>query len=350
MFESKTVFVVGAGASREAGLPIGSELKLQIRDLLDIRYTLTSNPYSPNSADSEIAAALFQHVTSKGSRDINPYLMEAWRIRDSMPQALSIDNYIDAHQGNSALELCGKLAIAKSILQAEANSKLNVNEDRQETFEPSNLGDTWYDYFFKMLTENIRKRVVDRIFENVSFIIFNYDRCLEHFLWHSLQIYYGLQPADATALIEKLTIYHPYGTVGNLPWRNQNTGVAFGGRQRRGTNLLGISTQIKTFTERMEDEPVLANIKNLICEAETIIFLGFAFHPLNMELIAPTSEGSVSRVFATAFGISNADMPMISRDIINMARNDPQRGLSLRNDLTCAKLFLDYWHTLSRGK
>ncbi len=34
MFKSKTLFIVGAGASAEAGLPIGRELKVKIRDKL----------------------------------------------------------------------------------------------------------------------------------------------------------------------------------------------------------------------------------------------------------------------------------------------------------------------------
>lgn len=38
MFKSKTVFIVGAGASCEAGLPSGDTLKERIAELLDIRF------------------------------------------------------------------------------------------------------------------------------------------------------------------------------------------------------------------------------------------------------------------------------------------------------------------------
>ena len=36
MFKSKTVFIVGAGASAEVGLPVGSALKSDIANILQI--------------------------------------------------------------------------------------------------------------------------------------------------------------------------------------------------------------------------------------------------------------------------------------------------------------------------
>jgi NAD-dependent SIR2 family protein deacetylase len=38
MFRSKTLFVVGAGASSEAGLPTGYELKNKIAELLNFHF------------------------------------------------------------------------------------------------------------------------------------------------------------------------------------------------------------------------------------------------------------------------------------------------------------------------
>ena len=39
MFNSKTTIVVGAGASAELGMPVGSELKKTIATKLDIRFS-----------------------------------------------------------------------------------------------------------------------------------------------------------------------------------------------------------------------------------------------------------------------------------------------------------------------
>ena len=117
----KTVFVVGAGASKEAKLPTGHELKEDISRLLDMRFDWNDQ----KSGDYVIAEALRRHVKQPdGSGDINPYLHEAWHIRDALLQAISIDNFIDAHRKNEKIALCGKLAIVKSILHAESRSLL----------------------------------------------------------------------------------------------------------------------------------------------------------------------------------------------------------------------------------
>ena len=45
----KTVFVFGAGASKEAGLPTGEELKSKIADLLNVYYVTDRNNWHESS-------------------------------------------------------------------------------------------------------------------------------------------------------------------------------------------------------------------------------------------------------------------------------------------------------------
>ena len=93
----KTVFIIGAGASKEVGLPTGEELKEKIIQLLNIRFKLDRR----ETGDDIITGALFEKVKEKRVQgDINPYLYEAWHIRDALPQAGSIDNFIDTQKGN----------------------------------------------------------------------------------------------------------------------------------------------------------------------------------------------------------------------------------------------------------
>jgi len=107
----KTVFIIGAGGSKEAGLPIGSELKTEIAKALDIRFKDLARMVS---GDNCIFEAFF---LAKVANDQDPNaplrsLQQAgWHIRDAMPQAISIDNFIDTHSENKHIELCGKLAI-----------------------------------------------------------------------------------------------------------------------------------------------------------------------------------------------------------------------------------------------
>lgn len=243
MFRSKTLFIVGAGASCEAGLPDGGALKGKIAGLLDIRY---QHGLRQISGDDQIVYALHQHVRGEdGSRgDINPYLQKARHIRDIVPTlAISIDNYLDAHQGDEHTEVCGKLGIVRAILNAEATSKLKHREDHNRRFNLAGLSGTWYSRFFQMLTENVPKAAASRVFDNVSIITFNYDRCIERFLAQALADYYQLTLEQGESLVaQKLRIYHPYGQVGPLPWQDLSRGVEFGSL---GADLLPLAKALR---------------------------------------------------------------------------------------------------------
>lgn len=351
MFRSKTVFIVGAGASQEVGLPTGAELKDIIAEKLNIKYDFRSeNPYVPVSGDAGIAAILAEYARSN-SQDFNHYLEEAWKIVKAIPQAISIDNLMHAHRGNSALELCGKLAIARAILESESKSALYVDEPSREPFNPENIKGTWFENFFRILHEDVtRDAHLGSIFENVTFINFNYDRCIEQFLYYSLPNYYHVGESDAIELISNLTILRPYGLVGPLPWQDRRC-VPFGGRYAGGMSLLDIASQIKTFTERSEDNAARETIRAQVENADTLVFLGFGFHSLNMELIKP-SRGSVRRVFATAKGISDADIQVITGEVINTwlsNLHNPNFDLRVNNKVSCCDLFTEYWLSLSQG-
>jgi hypothetical protein len=264
-----------------------------------------------------------------------------------MPQAISIDNFIDAHSTNPGIVLCGKLGIAQAMIEAERISRLFIDDSPGKIFDfnHSKMTDTWYLALFQLLTENINKEDAHAVFENISFVVVNYDRCLEHYLYHALQNYYSIGERDAQQIMAMLQISHPYGVVGSLPWQNASS-VKFGGA-RINVTLLHIATEIRTFTDRMGDDAALAAIRHQIQEAETIVFLGFAFHELNMELLSP-GKSNATRYIGTALGISDADVQTIEADIRRMFRT-PSALLRINNKLTCRALFSEYWRSLSRA-
>lgn len=344
MFQSKTLIIVGAGGSKEAGLPIGIELTATIANRVDIRF---SEFNGQSSGDHELTDALKSHATDVDGRpgDINSYLDACGRIRDAMPQAISIDSFIDDHQGDEKIELCGKLAIVQSILEAEKRSLLffdHLRLDAQLDF--NNLQETWYNSFMKLLIEGCRKEDVNQRLEGVSFIIFNYDRCIEHFIFYALQNYYGAGPDEVANLMRALKIFHPYGMIGNLPWQADENTTPFGGNHH-GKKLLSLAAQIKTFTERIEDESTLTEIRQAVQDAEIVVFLGFAFHRQNMELIKPEQSTNAKRIFATALDISDSDCEIIKRQILNIFDAGPR--VDIRNKLTCRRLFKEYSRSLS---
>ncbi|MDA0780895.1 MAG: hypothetical protein O2970_00120 [Proteobacteria bacterium] len=345
MFRSKTVFILGAGASEEVGLPIGETLKNKISQKIDIRFGGTG--YQQDSGDYQITQALRQYVKLPDGRngDINPYLHAAWKLRDALTQGISIDNVLDAYRDDKLSEMCGKLGIVRSILEAERSSKIFYNTSERQKIDFDQLKNTWFAGFVKILTENISQNEIDGIFDNVSILSFNYDRCIEHYLYESLQNYYSLEPNVASQLMQNLKIFHPYGSVGKLPWQESNTKqqVPFGAER---SDILNLSEQIKTFNERTHEIENISEIQSVVQEAEIIVFLGFAFHRQNLELIKPDNKCNAKKIFATAYGISKSDCEVIHNELYEALQLKETR-IEFRNDLKCGALFNEYWRSLT---
>lgn len=348
----KTVFIIGAGASKEANLPVGSELKKIIASVLDIRFEHGNRLIS---GDDLILEALRLRAKSVDTvpcdvNPVNPYLGASWRIRDAMPQALSIDNFIDAHAGDEKVELTGKLAITKAILDAERRSRLFVDIHR-DSLNFNTLEDTWYIRLSQLLMENCRVIDLEKRLSSIALVIFNYDRCVEHYLYLALQNYYSLSPTAAADLIKSIEIYHPYGVVGSLPWLKPANAISFG-EIPPPQKLLELSMSIKTFTQGTVDSVSdLTAIRSNLKSANGLVFLGFAFHPMNLSLLFSEDDLSEQRssskhIYATARGISSSDAKSISIELCQKTGTLID-DIDVRNDLSCNEIFLEYKRGLS---
>jgi hypothetical protein len=349
MFQSKTVFIVGAGASNEVELPTGKGLTRNIADKLNLSWDQDRGGWL--SGDRCIAQALSQHVGERDPRvePLKSYLATSRHISGAMPLANSIDDFIDGHPDNERIQLCGKLGIVQSILEAENQSLLYFDPNKSgHKIDYTKLYNAWYCSFFQLLVQQCPKDQIKHRFEKVSFIIFNYDRCIEHFLFHALRNYYsGMTHDEAARLVLDLEIFHPYGMVGYLPWQDGSEPIPFGSTDH-GPKLLSLSSQIKTFSERVEDKDELMKMRQLVQDAEIVVFLGFAFHPSNMKLIKPTQDSNIKQVFPTTLGISDSDVDRVKHEIVKCLR--PQGGhdpVRFKRNLKCRSLFTEYWRSLS---
>ncbi|MEQ1589565.1 MAG: hypothetical protein ABL902_04330 [Gallionella sp.] len=354
MFQKKTIVVIGAGASHEAKLPTGDLLKKIIADKFNFKF----NYVSYAGGGDEIILNALRLIANKQLTRVNYFdsLIEAAiRIRDGMPLAISIDNFIDAHQGDVALEKCGKLAIVKSVLEAEKQSLLFNDEPyKNKHIDFNDLEETWFISFFRLLTENCKASQLQERFLSIELIIFNYDRCIEHFLYHSLHTYYGLSFQESAKLVQEIKIFHPYGTVGGLPWdSNSKHKVDFGGSVGA-DQLIELAEQIKTFSEGTD--PIssdVSTIRKSLSECNLIMFLGFAFHRLNLELIQPEDQSingnrNDLKIYGTAYGFSTSDCEIISTELNHIFKCDRLvKSVHLGINLKCAELFKEYWRSLS---
>lgn len=342
MIKSKTVFVVGAGASKELHLPVGDELKRQLAEKLDIKFEYGNQLVG---GDRFIAEAL--RVLVNYGNEYNEYLHCGRNLCAAMPQAISIDNYIDAHSDNGRVKLLGKLGIARAILSAEKSSRLYADpRSGGSLYDPAMIEKTWLLPFVQLLTEDVPKSRLENIFSNITFIVFNYDRCIEHLLSHALALYYSIPLTDAQSLVSHLNIVHPYGVVGKLPWqKGPGHPIEFGNDQHNGETLLAIADDLKTFSERVEEGGVLNAIRNSLAVAETIVFLGFAFYEQNMRLLSTASK--MRRAYATAYGFSKRDAEVIRNQIHRVfERDETQLRVDVDNELRCAGLFHEFQKSL----
>jgi hypothetical protein len=203
------------------------------------------------------------------------------------------------------------------------------------------------------LTENCQKNELTERFKSLTLIVFNYDRCIEHFIYHALQEYYNISADESAELVKNINIYHPYGKVGNLPWENSDRKIAFGAEPNH-QQLLELSQKIKTFTEGTDPaESEIIAIRNHMSLANKVVFLGFAFHKLNMALITPTSfdhTNSTLKCFATAYGVSDSDKAVIEGQIKGLYQSNASYQNEIKvnmANLTCGKFFADYSRSLS---
>lgn len=327
MLRDETVFVVGAGASYEYGLPIGATLAQAISRKLDLKYDF----YKATSGDAE----LFDSIQLAFHNEMGEYQQAGWLIRDGIVLANSIDDFLDVHQHDGRVVRLGKAAIAKCILEAERSSKLHFTVRHSgDSIDFARHADTWLVKLMKLLGRGLRHADRAHIFDRCSFVVFNYDRCIEHFFIHALSRFYKIDLQESHLIVNGAKILHAYGTPGSLSGLPKS--VPFGAER---ANWCDLSDNIKTYTEAVD----AAEIRETIKKAKKIVFLGFAYHDQNMKLLA--DDGSLKRktVIGTALGQSKSDVTVINSQIMRWIEPNEtilmDDKIRITNDLTAAQLF-----------
>ena len=341
-----TVFVIGAGAGKELDMPVGSALSAEIATKLNINYKTFGAELG--SGDPQLADALRRIAVAK-KEDYNEWRRAGVAVSEGVAYTRSIDAYLNAHRDDEKIKVCGKLAIAHVILACERKSALYVGGAARGFTNRIKVDEFWLSDLLFLLQEGVIKSDnLDRIFDNLCIINFNYDRCVEQFLFNVLQPLYRIGVGTAAQLMQRLVIYHPYGQVGFMPWDNGNPKVEFGDTDYR--DLVELSGQIRTFNEQMADKQELNEIRQRVAQAQRIVFLGFHFHNQNMELLKASGPGLGGTVFsyATAFDRSDADVRLIDSQIRHMLADRGGTWIVEVEKRDCKGLFKDYGATWLR--
>lgn len=332
---AKTVIIVGAGASYEFGLPVGSVLQDRIRSQTNMDTTRGGlKPFYNNVAfyNSLPAAAGLLEPTSIG---LDRLAKKSLQISQGVQLAASIDNYLHAHNGDPELVAVGKYAIAQCILDAEKSSSLAYSGNGN-SFHGRGKGDTplhphqsWIGLLTKSLSAGRDFSDFCQALSSITFVCFNYDRCIERYLSGAASQIYPSSVFSYEALDEATNIIHPYGFLGELRPEEGTEGTF--GKNEDPSFAIEAALNIKTFTEGMDDN-VTAEIGEVLSEAANAVFLGYGFITTNDDFLFGDGPFNISTVLGTTYGISDERTEFISDKLKHacMMRETPYDGLQQR--------------------
>lgn len=350
MTEGNVVFVLGAGASKEFGLPLGTELRAKIKGETDfLREDIEQQGLVGYRTNPKVT--FYDQLASTKQYDKDELYAAARSINNGIEFSHSIDEFIYKRADNKAVEYYGKALILKFILEGERTSHLffkHINYSK-EIFRRSDVQECWLMKLMRVLGEGITKESVNHIFDNVSFIVFNYDRCLEHFLAHALVSAYEIEENEAEEIVNKACILHPYGYLGPLKGNDKHAAVPYGNDWSEShTQYI---ENIRVYSEDNNEDERISSIKEEISKASSVFFLGFGFHHQNMSLLTPiTSECTFKNAYCTAYNISKPNQDEIIESIKEMAcgaspqnKNESDIVVNIVDGKTGCKDFIDHY-------
>lgn len=286
MTTEETVFILGAGASRPYGYPSGAELRKQIYDC----FVSDSNSYFKSQRTSHPL--------------IHRTLAQAEEFKDKFynSSTRSIDLFLAR---NPEFSVMGKWAIIFRIFAAE-----RASEFREHT---RHRNQDWYSYLFERLTDElIKKEDYNRFSKNkVSFITFNYDRSLEHFLYESLlNSFNGINAEEIKKQLTELRFIHVFGQVAGLDWQDFESKIEY----KRDISLINIQSLAKSLRiihEEGENQTLEAS-QELINKAQKIFFLGFGYAKENLEILKiPQILSREQKVYGTALHFKEKEIESV---------------------------------------
>lgn len=271
----KTVFILGAGASKAFGdhMPIGSNLADQISEALYAEFHERVESKSP------IRSALRRSPSGLSSE----HERAATLILGALQAKPSIDELIDDWPAFPEVAEVGKAAIAACILKAEqeCSMKLPMSQKADWGRVLRGVRDSWAGQLFRAVGSRTSMPNAFLAFRDIAFVTFNYDRCLEQYLLANFMHSSGMAPDVAAAAMAHIEIHHAYGSLGDLP-----LGAGSGRETEFGSDehwaVVDAARRIKTFTEQPGD---VSRIQSLVLNAQRLVFLGFGYHRRNLDLL-----------------------------------------------------------------
>ena len=253
VIRTKTVFVLGAGASFPYGFPLGSELKKLVLQCYKDEKSHAAHLYNTTDFDKAAAIEFITALQYSGLSSVDAFL-------ERRPQFLDI----------------GKATMGIELLIKEGTSDLWKEQEN------------WLTYLYGSMIGSALEEFAEN---RVSFVTFNYDRVVEHFFHTSLLNAFGKGIEDTAKIVNQIPVIHLHGRLGCLPWQNGEGVVPYGDPTIDKQVMKTLLNEIKVVHEDITDgrDKEFTRAKVLLGEAERVYLLGFGFGARNVE--RPWSEG-----------------------------------------------------------
>lgn len=292
----RSVFVVGAGSSIAVGgkyFPSGAILLEKIGAELKA-------PAS-GSSRSAVGQLILETSLSLLNNDFKRFAEAAQRIHSVAYAYGSIDRLI-TNLDSPDVTLIAKACIAYFVGRAEISLSRMTGTDAG-----AEAGKTWlYAYLKEYLARAKTLAEAMDMLAEAKFVVFNYDRVIEHIIAVFLRNRFELSDHAAIQAVSKLGIEHPYGSLGALSPSPRPTFAADAKEfesvfyHRVGELISGL----KTFGESV-DRDIPERIQKAIDECRNLIFVGFGFGEENLQLILPADNvGPTKKLYSTNFDIN----------------------------------------------
>jgi len=274
MITKPTVLVLGAGASMHLGYPSGRSLMVKILDdvlLENSKYYSTFLLSLPNT--------------------INKQFINEFRNALYFSGMGSIDTFLE---GRPEFDLIGKLAIATVLLACESGPLLFSKDI-----------DNWYEHLYHAMVDTS----LESFNENkLSIITFNYDKSIEWYLFTALQHKYGKRANEVAKVMMKFPIIHVHGQLGNLPWQSKD-GSSYGANWNDVNSLHNAAKGIKIIYEAKDEDEAFAGAREMLKNANRIIFLGFGYNNTNIRrLMMNFSARNGQSIDGTCYGMTSLEV------------------------------------------
>jgi len=286
----KTILILGAGASKPYGFPLGGELT----DILIAQLV--------SHGGTSIHDDLLQHC------EIAPEELTDFLRAFSRSGLSSIDSFLARRDEYSRL---GKLAIAWALCSCESRDWITRRGN----------DDHWYSLLWDTLTADTHASGDFRR-NQLRVITFNYDRSLEFFLNQAAKNTYRLTDSQAQEFASTIGVLHVYGKLGELTFDGRaGTRIYDNTLSRAALNCA--ADGILIVPEARDDAREFMLARTWCDWAEQICFLGFGFDPLNVRCLGLVDvltqkkehRAAIPTVWASVFGKTAAEIDWI-RDAI----------------------------------